>query len=138
MTDEEINGSQASHLDSDDINSAYNPSQPGEMGAICLQQTDGDAIFEEIETDANIMKMLTQMELLQENMMDNIGNPKGTGGVFRVEDGSSAGYSRPGEIQGWNSRRYEEGPPTLCTVRSKSRLELSQGGRANKILARLG
>uniref|UniRef100_M1DT72 Integrase core domain containing protein n=1 Tax=Solanum tuberosum TaxID=4113 RepID=M1DT72_SOLTU len=34
---------------------------------------------------------------------------KGTHGVFQVEEGSSSGYSRPGENQGWNSRRYEEG-----------------------------
>jgi len=34
---------------------------------------------------------------------------KGTHGVFRVEDGFSSGYSRPGENQGWNSKRYEEG-----------------------------
>uniref|UniRef100_M1DFQ2 Integrase core domain containing protein n=1 Tax=Solanum tuberosum TaxID=4113 RepID=M1DFQ2_SOLTU len=34
---------------------------------------------------------------------------KGTRGVFRVEEGSSSGYSRSGENQGWNSRRYEEG-----------------------------
>ncbi|KAG5590654.1 hypothetical protein H5410_041168 [Solanum commersonii] len=33
---------------------------------------------------------------------------KGTHGVFRVEEGSSSIYSRSGENQGWNSRRYEE------------------------------
>ncbi|KAH0740727.1 hypothetical protein KY290_033770 [Solanum tuberosum] len=33
---------------------------------------------------------------------------KGMYGVFQVEGGSSSGYSRPGENQGWNSRRGEE------------------------------
>jgi len=42
------------------------------------------------------------MEILQEHV-------KGTHGIFRVEEGSSSGYSWPGENQGWNSKRYEEG-----------------------------
>ncbi|KAH0773685.1 hypothetical protein KY290_010822 [Solanum tuberosum] len=42
-------------------------------------------------------------------MMENVGKPKGTSGVFRVEEGSSSGYSKPWENQGWNSKRYEEG-----------------------------
>ncbi|KAH0695788.1 hypothetical protein KY289_013270 [Solanum tuberosum] len=52
--------------------------------------------------------MLNQMELLQEHMMENAGKPKGTSGVLRVEECSSSCYSKPGENQGWNSKRYEE------------------------------
>jgi len=61
-----------------------------------------EQLDKEKERDENIKKMLSQMELLQEHM-------KGTHGVFRVEEGSSFGYSRLGENQGWNSKRYEEG-----------------------------
>ncbi|XP_049373971.1 uncharacterized protein LOC125839017 [Solanum verrucosum] len=47
MSEEEVNGSQAGHQDGiTDINNVYNPSQPGEMGAICLPQTEWNAIFE--------------------------------------------------------------------------------------------
>ncbi|XP_049367955.1 uncharacterized protein LOC125832805 [Solanum verrucosum] len=42
------------------------------------------------------------MEMLQEHM-------NGTHGVFRVDEGSSSSYSRSGENQGLNFRRYEEG-----------------------------
>uniref|UniRef100_M1AG00 Uncharacterized protein n=1 Tax=Solanum tuberosum TaxID=4113 RepID=M1AG00_SOLTU len=47
--------------------------------------------------------MMTQMEVLQEHR-------KGTCGVFRVEVGSSSGYSRPGENQGWNSKSESLNP----------------------------
>uniref|UniRef100_M1DN25 Integrase core domain containing protein n=1 Tax=Solanum tuberosum TaxID=4113 RepID=M1DN25_SOLTU len=63
-----------------------------------------EQLDKERERDANIKKMLTQMELLQEHMMENVGKPKGKSGVFRVEECSSSGYSKPGENQCWNSR----------------------------------
>uniref|UniRef100_M1DG32 Uncharacterized protein n=1 Tax=Solanum tuberosum TaxID=4113 RepID=M1DG32_SOLTU len=106
MSEEEVNGSQVGHPDGiDDINSVYNPSHAGEMGGICIPQADGNAIF---ECGTLKKKILTQMELLQEHMMENVEKPKGICGVFRVEKGSSSDYSRPGENQGWNSKRYEE------------------------------
>uniref|UniRef100_M1DTJ4 Integrase core domain containing protein n=1 Tax=Solanum tuberosum TaxID=4113 RepID=M1DTJ4_SOLTU len=45
--------------------------------------------------------MLTQIEFLQEHT-------KGICGVFRVVEGSSSGYLRSGENQGWNYYKGEE------------------------------
>jgi len=72
-----------------------------QVSPLCFRLTQ-EQLDKERERDENIKKMLSQMKILQEHM-------KGTYGVFRVEEGSSSGYSRPGENQGWNSRRYEEG-----------------------------
>ncbi|XP_015166992.1 uncharacterized protein [Solanum tuberosum] len=72
-----------------------------QVSPLCFWLTQ-EQIKKERERDENIKKMLSQMEILQEHM-------NGTRGVFRVEEGSSSGYSRPGENQGWNSRRYEKG-----------------------------
>uniref|UniRef100_M0ZZK1 Integrase core domain containing protein n=1 Tax=Solanum tuberosum TaxID=4113 RepID=M0ZZK1_SOLTU len=68
-----------------------------------------EQLDKEKERDENIKKMLNKMELLQEYMMENVEKPKGTSGVFRVEEGSSSGYSKLGENQSWNSKRYKEG-----------------------------
>jgi len=48
------------------------------------------------------------MELLQEHVLENVKMPKGTSAVFRVEEGSFSGYSKPRENQGWNSKKYEK------------------------------
>ncbi|KAK4731246.1 hypothetical protein R3W88_024234 [Solanum pinnatisectum] len=71
-----------------------------QVSPLCFRLTQ-EQLDKEKGRDENIKKMLSQMEILQEHM-------KGTYGVFRVEEVSSSGYSRPGENQGWNSRRYEE------------------------------
>jgi len=59
-----------------------------------------EQLDKERERDENIKKMLAQMELLQEKVLEDLKNPKGTSGLFRVEDGSSLGYSKLGENQG--------------------------------------
>uniref|UniRef100_M1DS59 Integrase core domain containing protein n=1 Tax=Solanum tuberosum TaxID=4113 RepID=M1DS59_SOLTU len=70
----------------------------------------------EREWDANIKKMLTQMELLQEHMREYVRKPKGISGVFRVEEGSSSSYSKSEENQGWNSKKYEGFYPRYLQV----------------------
>uniref|UniRef100_M1BA46 Uncharacterized protein n=1 Tax=Solanum tuberosum TaxID=4113 RepID=M1BA46_SOLTU len=58
MSEEEVNGSQAGHRDGiDDINSVYNPSHSGEIGAICIPQDDGNAIFEVSSTTLHPLQM---------------------------------------------------------------------------------
>jgi len=57
MSEEEVNDSQTGHQDGiADINSVYNPSQPGEMGAICLPQTKWNAIFEVSSTTLYVLQ----------------------------------------------------------------------------------
>ncbi|KAH0665583.1 hypothetical protein KY285_026789 [Solanum tuberosum] len=64
--------------------------------------------------------MLSQMEVIHEHM-------KGTYGVFRVEEGSPSGYLRPGENQGWNSKRIEWGSSS-----SHLRLRENQGWNSTR------
>lgn len=78
------------------------------MSPFCFRMTQ-ENLDKENERDENIKKMLTQMELLEEHTMESVENPKGTNGVFRVEEGSSSGYSKQGENQGLESKRYKEG-----------------------------
>ena len=53
-----MNGSQECHRDSiDDINSVYNPSHAGEMGAICLPQDYGNVTFEVTSTTLHLLQM---------------------------------------------------------------------------------
>uniref|UniRef100_M1DE86 Integrase core domain containing protein n=1 Tax=Solanum tuberosum TaxID=4113 RepID=M1DE86_SOLTU len=68
-----------------------------------------EQLDKERERDETIKKMLAQMELLEDHVLENVKKHKGTSGVFRVEEGSSSGYSKPGENQSWNSKKYEEG-----------------------------
>lgn len=49
------------------------------------------------------------MELLLKHIKENVEKQKGICIVFRVKEGSSSCYSRPGENQGLNSRRYDDG-----------------------------
>ncbi|XP_015165482.1 uncharacterized protein [Solanum tuberosum] len=71
------------------------------VSPVCFRLTQ-EQLDKERERDENIKKMLSQMEVIQEHM-------KGTYGVFRVEEGSSSGYLRHRENQGWNSKRVEGG-----------------------------
>uniref|UniRef100_M1DH48 Integrase core domain containing protein n=1 Tax=Solanum tuberosum TaxID=4113 RepID=M1DH48_SOLTU len=58
MSEAEVNGSQEGHRDSiDDINSAYNPSQPGEMDVIFLSPTNGNARFEVTSMTLYLLQM---------------------------------------------------------------------------------
>uniref|UniRef100_M1DJ12 Uncharacterized protein n=1 Tax=Solanum tuberosum TaxID=4113 RepID=M1DJ12_SOLTU len=59
-----------------------------------------EQLDKERERDENINKMLSQMELLQAQVLENREKPKGARGVFRVEEGYSSGYSKPVENQG--------------------------------------
>uniref|UniRef100_M1DDJ4 Integrase core domain containing protein n=1 Tax=Solanum tuberosum TaxID=4113 RepID=M1DDJ4_SOLTU len=68
-----------------------------------------EQLDKERERDENIEKMLAQMELLQEHVLENVKKQKGENLLFRVEEGSSSSYSKLGENHGWNSKRYEEG-----------------------------
>ncbi|XP_049397297.1 uncharacterized protein LOC125861442 [Solanum stenotomum] len=69
------------------------------------------------EKDENIKKMLTQMEVLQEHM-------KGTCGLFRVEEGSSSGYSRPEENQGLKKNNEDENFKKFLLVFQKLSINL--------------
>jgi len=73
------------------INQAWY-TQEDQVSPFCFRLTQ-EQLDKERERDENIKKILIQMEFLQEHM-------KGTCGVFRVEEGSSSSYSRPGENQG--------------------------------------
>uniref|UniRef100_M1A7V3 Uncharacterized protein n=1 Tax=Solanum tuberosum TaxID=4113 RepID=M1A7V3_SOLTU len=58
MSEEEVNGSQAGHRDIIDYgNSVYNPFHSSEMGAICIPQADGNAIFEVTSTTLHLLQM---------------------------------------------------------------------------------
>jgi len=58
MSEEETNDSQASHQDGiDDINSVYNPTQVGEMGAIFIPQAEGKAIYEVTSTTLHLLQI---------------------------------------------------------------------------------
>uniref|UniRef100_M1DHN2 Uncharacterized protein n=1 Tax=Solanum tuberosum TaxID=4113 RepID=M1DHN2_SOLTU len=58
MSEEEGNGSQVGHRDGiDDINIVYNPSHAGEIGAICIPQPDGNAIFEVTSKTLHLLQM---------------------------------------------------------------------------------
>uniref|UniRef100_M1DE40 Integrase core domain containing protein n=1 Tax=Solanum tuberosum TaxID=4113 RepID=M1DE40_SOLTU len=82
--------------------------QEDQVSPLCFGITQ-EQLDKEKERDENINKMLSQMELLQTQMLENATRPKGPGGMFRVDEGSSSSYSKSGENQGWNSNRYEEG-----------------------------
>ena len=68
------------------INQAWY-TQEDQVSHFCFKMTQ-EQLDKERERDAKIKKMLTQMELLQEHMIENVGKPKGTSRVFRVEEGS--------------------------------------------------
>jgi len=58
MSEEEMKDSQAGHRDGiDDFNSVYNSDQSGGMGAICILQTDGNAMLEVTSTTLHLLQM---------------------------------------------------------------------------------
>ncbi|XP_015169042.1 uncharacterized protein [Solanum tuberosum] len=63
-----------------------------QVSSLCFRLTQ-EQLNKERERDENIKKMLSQMKVIQKHM----------------NQGSSSGYLRPGENQGWNSTRYKEG-----------------------------
>lgn len=76
------------------------------------------------DTDDGIKKMLTQMELLLKHIKENVEKQKGICIVFRVKEGSSSCYSRPGRIKVWTL-----GDTMMVSTQAvgwESRLELSQ------------
>ena len=58
--------------------------QEDQVSPLCFGMTE-EKIDKEIERDANIKKMLTQMELLRDHMMKNVRTPHGTIGVLSVK-----------------------------------------------------
>lgn len=59
----------------------------------------------ERERDANIKKMLAQMYLLQEHIMENARKIKWISGLFRFEEGCTSRYLKTGKNHGWISKR---------------------------------
>ncbi|KAK4707117.1 hypothetical protein R3W88_033331 [Solanum pinnatisectum] len=90
------------------IQAWYTQTQEDQVLPFCFRMTQ-EQLNKERERDENIKKMLAQMGLLQEHVLENVKKTKGTSGMFRVEEGSSSGYSKMGENQGWNSKICEEG-----------------------------
>ncbi|XP_049362867.1 uncharacterized protein LOC125827604 [Solanum verrucosum] len=105
-----------------------------QVSPLCFRLTQ-EQIEKERERDKNIKKMLSQMEILQEHM-------KGTHGVFRVEEGSSSGYSIPGGDeprkywQDWAKQDDQEEDHTHLSESPKSKGSASSP-RINYLLSRI-
>jgi len=67
-----------------------------------------EQLDKEKERDKNISKILSQMELLHKQVLENMGKPTEIRRVFRVEEGSHSCYSKPSGNKGWNSHKEEE------------------------------
>ncbi|XP_049374325.1 uncharacterized protein LOC125839386 [Solanum verrucosum] len=100
-----------------------------------------EQLDKEREMDENIKKMFSQIKVIQKHM-------KGTYGVFRIEEGSSFGYLRPGENQGWNSTsklnshadaiKTPEGQLRLLSAQLTSRTLMKDNERRLLVVSRIG
>jgi len=66
-----------------------------------------EKLDKEKERDENISKIMSQMELLQKQVLQTIGEPNEVRRVCRLEKGSHPRYLKMGGNQDWNSHKKE-------------------------------